>query len=112
MLSTCARAAVLAIGAALLLSSGTSRAAPAADIVQVDIVNFAYQQPTLSVPAGTTVVWTNLDPVEHTVTDFDHSYDSGPFGTNLTFSKSYDTPGVYEYYCVPHPTMIGRVEVW
>jgi plastocyanin len=109
--STYARAAALAIGAALLLSGGSVQGAPAADVVQVDIASFVYQPTTLSVPAGTTIVWNNLDPVEHTVTDFDHSYDSGPFG-NTTFSKVYTTPGVYEYYCVPHPTMIGRIEVW
>jgi plastocyanin len=45
------------------------------------------------------------------VTDVNQVWDSGLFEESGTFSKTFDTPGTYTYYCVPHPIMIGTVEV-
>jgi plastocyanin len=99
------------IGASVLLAASVGSAVRAQTTVEVPIQAFVYQPAVLSVPVGTTVVWTNLDPVPHTVTDYDGAYDSGDFAERETFSMTFNTPGVYEYYCVPHPIMIGRVEV-
>lgn len=99
------------IGAAVLLHLGAGSGAVAQSNIEITVQAFVYQPATLSVPVGTTVVWTNFDPVPHTVTDIDGLYDSGDFAEAASFSKTFTAPGVYEYYCVPHPIMIGRVEV-
>ena len=106
-----ARAAVAPAALALILGGGASSGARAQTTVEVDVVAFAYQPTDLTVPVGTTVVWKNLDPVAHTVTDVDYAYDSGLFEEAGTFEKTFDAPGVYTYFCLPHPTMIARVEV-
>jgi plastocyanin len=102
--------------ASVLLFGGIWSVAQAQDITQEEIVDvpiqaFAFQPPTITVPAGTVLLWTNLDPVDHTVTDVDQLWDSGIVGQSGTFSKAFDTPGTYTYYCIPHPTMIGTVVV-
>jgi plastocyanin len=94
----------------LLSVAGWSRVGAQA-AVDVPIEAFAFQPTTISVPAGTTVVWVNHDPVEHTVTDVNQLWDSGLFNTSASFSKTFTEPGVYNYYCIPHPTMIGTIEV-
>jgi plastocyanin len=105
------RAAMVTAGLALMLGVGSGTGVRAQSTVEVDVVAFAYQPTELSVPVGTTVVWKNLDPVAHTVTDLEYAYDSGLFEEAGTFSKTFDAPGVYTYFCLPHPTMIARVEV-
>jgi plastocyanin len=68
----------------------------------VNVQNFAYDPMTLTVPAGTKVTWTNNDGVAHTVTWDDMSVNSGLFGQGESFSYTFDTPGEYPYYCIPH----------
>ena len=82
--------------------SPVSSAAQARARVQVPIEEFRYQPTTVTVPAGTTVVWTNLDEANHTVTADDDSFDSGLLGLNEAFSYTFTTPGEYGYYCIPH----------
>ena len=105
------RISIAALGAAALLTASVWSAARAQSAVEVPIQAFVFQPATITVPAGTTVVWTNLDPVAHTVTDVDGAYDSGLFDEAGTYSMTFSTPGTYTYYCIPHPMMIGTVEV-
>ncbi len=74
----------------------------------------------ISVSIDTTVVWTNMDTVGHTVTsgnpgdpDFGSSFDSSfPLITNgETFEYTFDTAGQYPYFCLVHPFMTGKVIV-
>lgn len=102
---------VAGLAAAALVHLGGSASVRADSTVEVPVQAFAYQPTTISVPVGTTVVWTNHDPVDHTVTDVDGAYDSGLFGESGTFSMTFTTPGTYTYYCIPHPMMIGTIEV-
>jgi plastocyanin len=103
--------ALAAVGAALLLGGSPSAGVRAQSTVDVRVEAFVFEPATLTVPAGTTVVWHNFDAVTHTVTDFDQLYDSGEFIQPTPYARIYSEPGVYEYYCIPHPTMIGRIEV-
>ena len=83
-------------------------------IVQVAYRNITINPDVLRVKAGTTVRWTNFDPVEHDVTA-----ESGPqrfasrtFGEGQTFQVTLAKPGVYHYECTIHPTtMNGTIEV-
>jgi nitrite reductase (NO-forming) len=65
----------------------------------------------LTVPVGTTVTWTNDDSAMHTVTAVDGSFDSGFFDNGESWSYTFDEPGEYEYYCLPHPWMRAKVVV-
>ncbi|MCH8205524.1 MAG: hypothetical protein IH956_00785, partial [Chloroflexi bacterium] len=59
-------------------------AASIAGGVNVDIKDFTHQD--LSIPVGTTVVWTNRDNVRHTTTGEGGKWDSGPLETSDLFS--------------------------
>lgn len=107
------RMAVAGVGAAMLLASVSagSLVQAQATVVEVPIQAFVFQQAAIVVPAGTTVTWTNADPVDHTVTDVNLGWDSGLFGEGVAWSMTFTQPGTYTYYCIPHPMMIGTVEV-
>lgn len=90
-------------------SQGT-RSAPV-DATPVQIINFAFDPPTLSITTGTTVVWTNNDAVPHTVTALDGAFDSGIFDPGSSFSWRFTNPGNDDYQCDLHPTMQGTIVV-
>jgi plastocyanin len=78
---------------------------------QVTVENFNFVSATVTVPAGTTVVWTNADDIEHTVTASDSSFSSQPIEPDGQFSYMFTTPGTYTYFCAIHPFMTGKVIV-
>ena len=75
----------------------------------------AFVPQSLTVTAGTTVTWTNNDAIQHTVTWDDRSVDSGLMSQGETFSFTFDTPGTYGYFCIPHGSpgsgMYGTITV-
>ena len=83
-----------------------------ADIVQIDIRNFTYTPPAIIVAAGQRVTWTNNDPVAHTVVPRDrNAFRPGTLQAGETLSRTFDKPGVYEYFCEFHANMRGVVVV-
>jgi plastocyanin len=92
-------------------SSRSSSSAASAQTVQATISGFAFSPAVLNVKKGTTVVWTNLDDVGHTVTGNSGGPDSALFGKNQTYSYTFNTVGSFPYYCQPHPSMTGVVTV-
>jgi plastocyanin len=105
-LTACAAAVAMlgfgAIGAALA-------AAPGAAAVEID--NFTFSPPTITVAAGTTVKWTNDDDIPHTVRAVDGSFRSKAMDTADSYAFTFAKPGVYSYFCSLHPKMVGKVVV-
>jgi plastocyanin len=79
--------------------------------VSVKIEDFIFDPGTITVSAGTTVVWTNLDSVPHTVTSTSGIFDSGVMDEGEIFSYTFRDPGTYDYYCLLHPYMKAKVIV-
>ncbi|WP_322750992.1 MULTISPECIES: cupredoxin family copper-binding protein [unclassified Frankia] len=77
----------------------------------VSIKNFAFSPATVTVPAGTTVIWTNEDSDAHTVTDKGGMLHSPTLDTGATYQYTFTTPGQYSYLCSIHPFMLGTVVV-
>lgn len=65
----------------------------------------------VEVKVGETVRWVNDDSQGHTVTSKDGTFDSGIMGKGQSFSHTFDSAGEYQYFCEPHPTMVGTVVV-
>ncbi|MFN8594511.1 MAG: PQQ-dependent dehydrogenase, methanol/ethanol family [Thermomicrobiales bacterium] len=91
-------------------------AASAVSVNQVNIVDFAFNPGTIIVPPGTTVTWTNTGAQPHSATSTVSetnpvSFDSGILNPGQSFSFTFDKPGTYDYFCVPHPFMRGKVIV-
>ena len=97
--------------------AATPGATPAADgkdatgALAVRIQDFAFDPPTVEIPAGTIVTWTNLDAVAHTATAADGAFDSGNLDPGQSFSFTFDAPGTHDYVCRYHPNMRGTVVV-
>jgi plastocyanin len=66
---------------------------------------------SISINAGETVIWTNADQVEHTVTFDGSEAGSGLLARGAVFPHRFDRPGTYTYHCTPHPYMKGVVVV-
>ncbi len=105
----------LAVGALLLAaacSAGTG--SPAATPVATDTVDlppsYRFEPAAITVPAGTTVTWTNSD-------NFTHNVQIGAGEAMLmqpgqSVSHTFAEPGLYEYICSLHPNdMQGTVLV-
>jgi plastocyanin len=95
----------------------------------VEMTNALQFQPAqLTVPRGTTVTWVNSSSVQHTVTDDPSKavnpadaqlpsgvqpWDSGNVDAGKTYQHTFDVPGTYKYFCMPHESagMIGTIVV-
>jgi len=74
--------------------------------------------PILHTSKGAIVTWTNEDSALHTVVSRAHAagssfpeFDSEYIGPNDTFKYTFSTAGTFDYYCVLHPFMKGKVIV-
>lgn len=101
----------LAAAAAGVFSAAVLTAAVAASPAAVNIDNFNFSPPTLTVAAGTTVTWTNHDDIPHTVRAVDGSFHSKALDSGDAYSTTFAKPGVYSYFCSIHPKMVGKVVV-
>ena len=77
----------------------------------VAIEGFAFTPDSLTVPAGTSVSWSNDDPTAHTVSAVDDSFDSDVLDPGKVFSFTFVDRGTYNYICNIHPDMKGTVKV-
>ena len=75
------------------------------------IQNFSFQPSSLTIKAGDTVVWTNQDPTDHTVTADDGSFGSPHVPSGGTFASTFTHAGTYAYHCSIHASMTGTVTV-
>src|ERR1700730_11620810 len=89
--------------AMLLLFAGSSRVTasdqPSAANVAVKIDNFVFGPQSITVPAGTTVTWTNSDDTPHTAVSTDGVFKSKVMDTDERFSYTFTKAGTYSYYC-------------
>ena len=77
----------------------------------VHIKNLAFSPATITVKAGSAVVWTNDDAIEHDITFDGGAIASSVLDHNDTFSHTFSTAGTYHYICSIHPFMHGTVIV-
>jgi plastocyanin len=107
----------VAVLAGLLLSSGSEGDEDATPTVfddlavTVEIRDFRYQPPNLSVPVGATVTWVNRDEAPH-----NSQAQDGTWGTTLLqrddeHATTFDEPGTWKYHCTIHPYMTASITV-
>jgi len=77
----------------------------------VTVDNFSFSPPTITVPVGTTLTWTNHDDVPHTIVSTDQKFKSKALDTDDKFSFTFTQPGSYSYFCSIHPKMVGKIIV-
>jgi len=82
--------------------------------VQIAYRNIAIDPDVLRVKVGSTIKWTNYDPVEHNVTSKGGpaTFASKNFGEGRSFEFKVTKTGIIHYECTIHPTtMNGTIEV-
>ena len=78
---------------------------------QIVAKDFMFKPTPLTVTAGTSVTWTNMDDEPHTVVSDTGLFKSGGIDTNDSFSYKFDKPGTYHFTCSIHPRMVGTIVV-
>jgi len=101
-------AATATMLAAVVLPGWADTAAPA---TAVSIDNFTFGPQSVTVKAGTTVTWTNMDDIPHAIAAVSKQFKSKTLDTDDAYSFTFTTPGSYEYFCSLHPHMTGTVVV-
>ena len=117
LLATAGRGTIGGVGAALLgrglLPGGGPTARARAQAVAVSIEDFEFVPPTIEVPVGTEVTWTNHGAAPHTATSVDGTtFDSGTLTPGDVFAHTFAAAGVFDYFCRIHGQgMSGTVTV-
>jgi len=99
--------ALLGIRGEIASAGGTAQASRTAT---VDIVNFAYRPATLTIAAGSKVVFSNTSSRPHTATR-KGSFSTGRIKAGKSASIGFNQKGTFRYHCTIHPFMRGRIVV-
>jgi YVTN family beta-propeller protein len=78
---------------------------------KVSIAGFAFGPQAIMVKVGDAITWSNDDGAPHTVTFKDGSAGSKALSPGQTFTRTFEKPGTYEYFCSFHPYMTASVTV-
>ena len=77
-----------------------------------DAENWKWVPEQVEIAAGETVTWDMTGAkMAHSAKAEDGSWDSGYVQEGSKWSRTFDVPGEYRYYCYPHPWKKGVVRV-
>lgn len=79
--------------------------------VEVRIEDKIFSPSILTVNKGTTVVWSNNDLTEHTVTAENEDFDSDTLKPGQSYSRTLYKPGTYSYFSSKDPIVRGTIQV-
>jgi len=97
--------------------TGTISVPEGSGVPGCDETNQCYIPADVTINVGETVTWSNDDTAAHTVTSGmpadgpDGNFDSSLFMAGDTFSHTFEEAGEFDYYCMVHPWMSGKVQV-
>ena len=99
---------------ALILASPVALSGGAAEpAIEVEILNFKFLSPEITVNVGDSVRWTNKEKRQYHSVWFEQAGDPEPdyIFPGETYIRSFDKAGNFPYRCGPHPEMTGVVHV-
>lgn len=115
IIATSGKKDTMSMGSDKSMTSKTSMDSAPVDAVatdKVEIANYKFGSGAIKVKVGTTVTWTNTDPVRHNVVADDGGMPNGElFGKGETYTYTFTKAGTFKYHCTPHPYMHGTVVV-
>ncbi len=73
----------------------------------------------ITVGSGTTVTWTNIDTTIHEIIEGNPNnnedetpvFDSSIIAPGSTWEYTFNNVGEFDYYCVLHPFMTGKITI-
>lgn len=88
----------------------TGKTAPAK--VTIEMKNFAFSTPNITVKPGTTIEFINRDEMQHNAVAVNGAFKTALLDQGKSATITLDKEGVYEYYCEPHSrSMKGTITV-
>ena len=90
---------------------------PGSAVPGCENTNECYLPFEINVAIGATVSWINDDSAAHTVTSgtvdtgITDTFDSSLFMSGSVYEFTFDKAGTYDYFCMVHPWMTGKVLV-
>jgi plastocyanin len=98
------------IGTWLLLCVSS---ALAQELVDIEIKDFLFTPPEVTVTQGTTVRWTNMEKRQYHNVWFEELGEDEPdyLFPGDTYERQFEEKGNFPYHCGPHPEMQGVVHV-
>ncbi|MGE5392826.1 MAG: cupredoxin domain-containing protein [Candidatus Saccharibacteria bacterium] len=81
--------------------SAIAQTSPAGQ-ASIQLTDDAFGPANLNILAGTAVTWTNQGMHTHTVTSDSGAFGSGNLSPGQQFSFTFNSPGIYPYYCRFH----------
>jgi plastocyanin len=102
---------VFLTGSAVIAASAAICVARAETPNAVVIKNFMFSPMALTIKAGSTVTWKNLDGEPHTVVNDAGMFRSAALDQNDSYQYKFDKPGVYNVFCGIHPNMKEKITV-
>jgi plastocyanin len=102
---------LLVIAVFALASCMTTAGPTATNNVKVSIANFAFVPQEVTVAPVDSVTWSNDDGSPHKVAFKDGGNGSESLLSGETFTRVFEQPGNYEYFCAFHTYMTGRIIV-
>jgi plastocyanin len=103
--------AAVSVAALCGMAICTPSTAETTDSNRIVVKEFMFTPNSLSIKAGSTVTWANMDDEPHTVVSDTGLFRSGAMDTNESFSFKFDKPGTYHFACSIHPRMVGTIVV-
>ena len=97
--------------------TGTISAPAGSSVPGCEEKNQCFIPADVTISVGETVTWSNDDTAAHTVTSGiasegpDGIFDSSLFMAGTTFEHTFDEAGEFDYFCMVHPWMTGKVLV-
>jgi plastocyanin len=110
--TTLRRAFLVPLGVGMLMAASADfSAVQAQETNAVVLKNFMFSPMSLTIKAGSTVTWKNLDGEPHTVVNDSGLFRSSALDQNDTYKYTFDKPGVYKIFCGIHPNMKETITV-
>ena len=102
---------IVKIGLATLAVSFSVSLSQAATVHDVKIEGMAFSPVEITIKAGDTIRWTNVDGAPHTATDIAEEFDTEALSKGKSAEIVMSKPGNYDYFCQIHPGMKGKITV-
>jgi plastocyanin len=97
----------------LMAAGGCGSSSPTAptSTVNATITNSGFTPNSISISAGSTVVWTNKDAAAHAVIADGGAFSSGAIAPDGQYSYMFPSAGSFAYHDSSNPNMVGMVNV-
>jgi len=93
-------------------ADGAANSSAGGKVTKIEIKDFMFHPPSITVKSGETITWINRDEEPHTVVSVGKKFPkSSGLDTDQEYSITVGAPGTYEYFCSVHPKMTGTIVV-